>query len=311
MKHFLTLLAFLCTPLFLGTAFAQDSSVTVSDLYGEVTLEKQPERIVVLTDEMTEIVVALGTQPVGVSSTRFDYDVGEKAVNAGYLAPALDNAIFVGGAEPSLEAITALKPDLIVASANNEAIVPQLSEIAPTLTFSLDKAGDWQAVMKTLGVATGRTAAAEAAEATYQNEVATLRERTADLAAMHPTVNLIYPQYRGGEENFIFDETFGLGGNLSALGFTPVVPEGVEMTPQGFGTLSTEAFSSLDADTVLSVGVGERQDNAVNRLLDATGATLAYVDIGLGRPPQGPLSDLFYMERFADAIRTLYSISTF
>ena len=153
MKYFLTLLSFLCTPLFFGTAFAQDSSVTVSDLYGEVTLEEQPERIVVLTDEMTEIVVTLG--------------------------------------------------------------------------------------------------------------------------------------------------------------FTPVVPEGVEMTPQGFGTLSTEAFGSLDADTVLSVGVGERQNNAVNRLLDATGATLAYVDIGLGRPPQGPLSDLFYMERFADTIRTLYSISIF
>ena len=56
----------------------------------------------------------------------------------------------------------------------------------------------------------------------------------------------------------------------------------------------------------MSVGVGERADNAVNRLLDATGVNLACVDIGLGRPAQGPLSNLFYMERFADAIRGLY-----
>lgn len=230
----------------------------------------------------------------------------EKARNAGYLTPALDGATFVGGAEPSLEAITALEPDLVVAFADNEVLIPQLSQTAPTLTFSLDKACDWQEVLQTLASATGRTEAAETAKATYEDEVAALREEIADLAAARPTVNLIYPQYRGGEEHFVFDKTFGLSGNLSSLGFELVVPEGVEMTPQGFGVLSTEAFGGLDADSVLSVGVGERQNNAVNQLLDATGANLAYVDIGLGRPPQGPLSDLFYMERFADALAALY-----
>lgn len=57
---------------------------------------------------------------------------------------------------------------------------------------------------------------------------------------------------------------------------------------------------------MLSVGVGERETTAATRLLDAATANLAYVDIGLGRPAQGPLSDLFYMDQFAAAVQALY-----
>ena len=288
----------------LSFTFAQ-FPVTVSDLYGDVTLDEKPERVVALTDEMAEIVVGLGVEPVGFSSTRFEFELGEKAVDAGHLSPALDDATFVGGAEPSLEAIAALAPDLIVASTDDEAIISQLSEVAPTLTFALEKAGDWREVMKTLARATGRTEAAEAFLTRFDAEHAELREEVTDTVAAHPTVNLIYPEYRGGSEHFVFDETFGLSGNLSALGFEVIAPEEVEIT-QGYATLSTEAFGNLRADSVVSVGVGESKDNAVNQLLDAAVNNLAYVDIGLGRPAQGPLSDLFYMESFANAIRELY-----
>ena len=263
------------------------------------------ERIVALTDEMAEIVVALGIEPVGISSTRLEFELGDKTTNAGHLASALDQATFVGGSEPSLEAITALAPDLIVASTDNEAVTAQLSEIAPTLVFGLEGAGDWREVMRTLAEATGRDEAADAFFARFDTELAALREEVAGITAAHPTVNLIYPEYRGGSEHFVFDKSFGLSGNLDALGFDVVAPKGVEIT-EGYAALSAEAFGSLDADSVLSVGVGERQDNATTQLLDTATDTLAYVDIGLGRPSQGPLSDLFYMESFADAIRALH-----
>ena len=96
-----------------------------------------------------------------------------------------------------------------------------------------------------------------------------------------------------------------MSGNLVALGFEVVAPEGVEIEG-GYGVLSSEAFGSLNADSVVSVGVGERQGSTTNQLLDTATDTLAYVDIGRGRPPQGPVSDLFYMESFADAIRALH-----
>lgn len=295
-----------CFVLLFAFCAAQTFPVTATDRYGDVTLERRPERVVVLTDELAEIAVALGIKPVGVSSTRFKFSVGDKAVGAGHLAPALDGATFVGGSEPSLEAITALEPDLIVAYADNEALRGQLQAVAPTLTFSLDRPRDWQGVMRTLARATGRTGVADAYLARFDEQVTTLRRGVGAVAAAHPDVNVVYPQYRGGAENFVFGETFGLAGNVAALGFNVVVPEGVELTPEGYGTLSSEAFRLLDADTVLSVGVGERENNAANRLLDAATTNLAYVDIGLGRPPQGPMSDLFYMERFADAVQALY-----
>lgn len=238
MKPFLLMLAAVC-----GVASGQ--SVTVEHRYGSTPLTGTPERIVVLTDELAEIVVALGVRPVGVSSTRFGFAVGAKAVGAGHLAPALDGATFVGGSEPSLEAVTALEPDLIVAYADNRALYEQLRAVAPTLSFTLEEAGDWRGVMQTLAQATGRAEAAEAYLTRFDEQVAALRRRVATVAAAHPDVNIVYPRYRGGEENFVFGEASGLGGNVVALGFEVVVPEGVALTPDGYGNLSSEAFGLL------------------------------------------------------------------
>lgn len=96
--------------------------VTVKHNRGEVTLDKPAQRVVVLEWTFTEDLVALGVQPVG-NADNANYKV--------YVTPeaALDSSVVDVGTrnEPNLEAIAALKPDLIISNVDgNEAIYEQL-----------------------------------------------------------------------------------------------------------------------------------------------------------------------------------------
>ncbi|CAM2904912.1 iron-siderophore ABC transporter substrate-binding protein [Paenibacillus taichungensis] len=105
--------------------------VTVKHSGGELKLDKPAKRVVTLEWTYTEDVVALGVQPVG-SADNANYKV--------YVTPeaALDDTVTDVGTrdEPNLEAIAALKPDLIIANSNSN-IYDQLNAIAPTLEYDL------------------------------------------------------------------------------------------------------------------------------------------------------------------------------
>ncbi|MGF9698630.1 MULTISPECIES: ABC transporter substrate-binding protein [Paenibacillus] len=122
-----------------GEGTASDSSqteaaagpVTVKHKRGELTLDKPAERVVTLEWTYTEDVVALGVQPVGnADNANYKVYVTSEA--------GLDDSVTDIGtrSEPNLEAIAALKPDLIIANAdNNNAVYDQLNAIAPTMEF--------------------------------------------------------------------------------------------------------------------------------------------------------------------------------
>ncbi|MEO9338390.1 iron-siderophore ABC transporter substrate-binding protein [Mesorhizobium sp. SB112] len=77
--------------------------------------------------------------------------------------------------EPSLERIAALKPDLIIGSAEGHSpIYEQVSKIAPTVFFNHM---DWKKYLQLLSVATGSEGVANEALAAYEKRVASIRER--------------------------------------------------------------------------------------------------------------------------------------
>ncbi|MCG7376124.1 ABC transporter substrate-binding protein [Paenibacillus sp. ACRSA] len=116
-----------------GSAPTEETAgpVTVKHNRGELKLDKPAERVVTLEWTYTEDVVALGVQPVGnADNANYKVYVTSEA--------ALDDSVTDIGtrSEPNLEAIAALKPDLIIANAdNNNAVYDQLNAIAPTLEF--------------------------------------------------------------------------------------------------------------------------------------------------------------------------------
>lgn len=103
-------------------------TVKIEHAMGSTEVSCTPERVVTLGQGETDSTLALGVTPVGVVSpwTEEWYP---------YLPAEVEQAEVVGTEiEPDLEAIAALKPDLIIGSKlRHEALYPQLSQIAPTV----------------------------------------------------------------------------------------------------------------------------------------------------------------------------------
>jgi len=106
--------------------------VTVATEFGDVTVEKQPLRVVALGWGDAETALALGVQPVGASDwLAFGGEgVGPWAEGLYDEAPEI-----IATLEPSYEAIAALKPDLILdtKSSGDEDRYEKLSKIATTV----------------------------------------------------------------------------------------------------------------------------------------------------------------------------------
>lgn len=123
-----------------------------------------PERVVTLEFLETEIALALELPIVGVA----DKAAYHRWVNAD--ADALNDAADVGGrAEPSLEQIIRLRPDLIVGSTWRHAgVADRLASIAPLALYrdlpqpeAADQFTRMRAIVRDLGTRTGRTQRAE------------------------------------------------------------------------------------------------------------------------------------------------------
>jgi iron complex transport system substrate-binding protein len=102
---------------------------TVEHAMGQTEIPRQPERVVVLDTGELDTALSLGVTPVGAVTT---------AVSDGFLSYLAEDAADVEAvgtiAEPNLEAIAALRPDLILSNrARHEDLYDELSQIAPTV----------------------------------------------------------------------------------------------------------------------------------------------------------------------------------
>ncbi|GAB2204600.1 iron-siderophore ABC transporter substrate-binding protein [Roseibium sp. ROS1] len=162
-------------PLFAMLASAPAIARDVTDSMGTVTVPDAPKRIVVLTNEGTEALLALGVTPVGAANS-WNGDPWWD-----HISDAMDGAEPVGKESAvNLELIAALEPDLILANKQrHEEIYPQLTAIAPTV-MSKELRGDWKINFRLYAEALGKEQEADAAVADYDASVADLREKLGD-----------------------------------------------------------------------------------------------------------------------------------
>lgn len=104
-------------------------AVTVQDERGTFTLDKTPQRIVVLELSFADALAAVDVSPVGIADDNDTHRILPE------VRARLKPWQSVGTrAQPSLEAIGALKPDLIIAdSSRHSGIYGALQNIAPVL----------------------------------------------------------------------------------------------------------------------------------------------------------------------------------
>lgn len=109
----------------IGHAFA----ATVQDEHGTFTLDKTPQRIVVLELSFADALAAVDVSPIGIAD-----DNDAKRILPEVRAHLKPWQSVGTRAQPSLEAIAALKPDLIIADSSRHAgIYTALQQIAPVL----------------------------------------------------------------------------------------------------------------------------------------------------------------------------------
>jgi iron complex transport system substrate-binding protein len=125
-----------------GASTAATGEKIIKHAMGTATLKKKPERVVVLFNGMTDISLHLGVKPVG------SVESWEEKPWYNYLRAQMDGVKNLGEeTQPNVEAIIALKPDLIIGTKNrHEKIYPQLESIAPTIMT--EEIFDWKANLK-------------------------------------------------------------------------------------------------------------------------------------------------------------------
>ncbi|MEU8510144.1 iron-siderophore ABC transporter substrate-binding protein [Kitasatospora sp. NPDC048722] len=140
---------------------------TVRHAHGESTVPTRASRVVVLDTDALDSAVTLGIVPVGATT------VSEGAGFPGYLpGDRIAGTKAVGAiGQPSLEAIAALRPDLILSNqVRDDKRYDQLAEIAPTV-LSKTTGPTWKENVQLHAEALGRQAEAATAEAAYQAKV--------------------------------------------------------------------------------------------------------------------------------------------
>lgn len=109
---------------------AAAEKMTIEHKYGEVEIDKNPEKVVVFDFGILDTLDELGVEVAGVPQASIpsylEKYAGEKYTNVGSLK------------EPDFEAIHAMQPDVIFISARQAELYEQFTEIAPTVFVELD-----------------------------------------------------------------------------------------------------------------------------------------------------------------------------
>ena len=231
-----------------ATRAAVDSGIAIADAGGRTTRLAAPaRRIVSLVPSVTETLLAIGAGDRLVGRTRYDD------------APAVRGVPSVGGGlDPSVEAIVALRPDLVLAwqGETRSELAHRLEGLGiPVFTVRLQDTTDVFRGIAALGRLTGRDSAAAAVAASLRRDFDAVRRSVAG----RPRPSVLYvvsadPPLVPGRTTFIA-QLIGVAGGRSAFD---------DLTAP-WPTVSMEEVVRRRPDVVV-LPVGEFRENAVATL---------------------------------------------
>jgi iron complex transport system substrate-binding protein len=214
----------------------EETSYTIEHSMGSTTIKGTPKRVVILTNEGTEALLALGVTPVGaVKSFTGDpwYD---------HIADQLKDTEVVGvESEVNVEAIAALKPDLIIGNKmRQEKIYDQLNAIAPTV-FAETLRGDWKVNFELYAKALNQEEKGKEVLDKYNNRIADLKNELGDKLNMK--VSMV--RFMAGEVRIYHKDTFS-GVILGDLGFAR--PESQNVDDFAERNVTKERIPAMEGD---------------------------------------------------------------
>lgn len=243
-----------------GLAAKASECRVVKHELGETKVCGQPQKVVAFGPYMLDLLLSLGVQPAGYADV-FPWHRGTYFDKPSQQIPYLGSRVTskplnLGVRDaPSLEALSRLKPDLILSEAGGmESSYPLLSQIAPTLLFEHRTVKDrWQQSIQAIAQALGRSEQVPRVIRSHNQLLAAARAELAPVVAAHPHLLLL-----GGnqlnENILVFNRNGYIGGLLADVGFQIVSLPSQDKTAQGTFVSSELLPSFKAADTVIVLG---------------------------------------------------------
>jgi iron complex transport system substrate-binding protein len=156
----------------------------VKHAMGETCVPLTPQRIITLGGTTLESALAMNVRPLASQTDILPH-----------LEDKLDG-ITVLGWPLNLEKVVALKPNLIIGSADGQEqqSYQLLSRIAPTVLAETETSGDWKAVVQFVGKVLGKPEAAERVLARYNQRLAAFKQHMGErLQETEVSVVRLYP----------------------------------------------------------------------------------------------------------------------
>ncbi|MCP2338628.1 ABC transporter substrate-binding protein [Actinomadura rupiterrae] len=232
-----------------GGSSASGATHVVKHGMGEAKVSDAPKKIVVLDTDKLDTLATLGLTPVGATVP------DQKAGMPKYLGPGFAKVKSVGTTQqPDVEAIAALKPDLILGSKfRMEKYYSQLSKIAPTV-FTAQVGITWKQNFLLDAEAVGRKAEGEQKLKAYEDRARKVGASLGDPSKLKISVIRFMPdeirQYGPDSFSGIVLHDAGLG--------RPDAQLLKDKSDKRFAPLSPERIDQADGDFVFVAAYGAK-----------------------------------------------------
>ncbi|MED4970749.1 ABC transporter substrate-binding protein [Parageobacillus toebii] len=213
-----------------------ETTYTIEHAMDTTEIKGTPERVVILTNEGTEALLALGVKPVGAVKSWTGnpwYD---------HIKDKMEGVKELGTeAEPNLEAIASLKPDLIIGNKlRHEKIYEQLKAIAPTV-FSETLRGNWKDNFMLYAKAVNKEEKGKEVIAEYDKRIEDLKAKLGDKLKMKVSI----VRFMAGDVRIYHKDSFS-GVILDQLGFSR--PESQNVNDFAEMGVTKERIPAMDGD---------------------------------------------------------------
>jgi len=255
-KPFFVSIFIIFLSLFPIKQLSASESGAVSHAMGTIQVPEGAKRVVTLFQGATDSAIALGVTPVGVVESW-----AQKPTYV-YLREALKGVPHVGlETQPNLEAIVALKPDLIIGTkSRHEKIYGQLSKIAPTVLA--ENVYDFKASLALTAQALGKESEGKHLWEDFQQRIQQFRDLIQKNVANWPLTASVL-NVRVDHLRLYLQQSFS-GVVLKEIGFTFPLPN---KTGWGVKLKTKEALPSVNADVFFIIL--HSNDEAVQQNYDA------------------------------------------
>ncbi|WP_129839603.1 ABC transporter substrate-binding protein [Streptomyces sp. RFCAC02] len=287
-----------------GSSSSETRTLTGAD-GTEVEIPSDPQRVVTLSEPTLDAALALGVTPVGTSAGR-----GQEGASA-YLAEAggADIPVVATTAEPDLEAIAELAPDLILVdeTVGAKTMAEQLGGIAPTFFASTQQDG-WRDAFTTAADALNRTDEADQVLADLDAGIEEVAGQLGDNAGAVTSVI----RWQEGAPSVVGQGEGHVGSVLAALGLTR--PESQQSAVQEHSEpVSLEEIELIDGDWLFfgTLGTVEDGGTALAEAMDTSGFAdldavtsdhVVVVDGSAWNSSGGPLAAQIVLDDVAEAM---------